>query len=152
MTKKVLLGLALAGLTTWAGGYDVLFKVRCPGCLDQQVLAAKQVLMTGGASHTNAAGVVGVLQSRTAVFHCPGCHEDFTLPVKPDIFVPLVGADAVAIAWTTNIVQKITPLPRGGAENPVSFTASVVDEVVRTINLPDGSQYVVIHHRPNESK
>lgn len=63
------------------------FEVRCPNCFTKQVLTATAVIQSGGYS-TNYNNIPGSMASRTASFRCPVCLNDFTSPIKPDVFMP----------------------------------------------------------------
>lgn len=145
--NKILLaaviGLAAFKLLSAPTETTILYKVRCSGCLAEQVLAPTSVAANGGSSVTNNS-VAGNLTTRTAFFHCPECHTDFTAGL-PSIFIPASFAVPVAVAITTN-VTRVVPLP--GRPTPVATPTT--DEIVRTINLPDGSQYIVIHRKPSK--
>ncbi len=135
MNKFLAVAVMLLGLVS-AKAADTLYEVRCPACLDKQILAAVSVASQGGYS-TNFHGVSGTMQQRNGAFHCPACHTDFNAPIKPDQFVPSLDATPVARAMSTNA-------PALKAGGPAQATT---DELVRTIDLPDGSQLLVFHRK-----
>jgi len=116
-----------------------MFKVQCPACLKDQTLVATSTMVTGTTS-TNVNGVDGVMQATSAAFHCPECHTDFSLPVKPDKFVPKTVATPV-------LVPRPTAQRRPGVFNP-----PIADELVRTIQLQDGSEILVYHRKAKASE
>lgn len=118
------------------------FDVRCPNCLNKQILVAT-VTVNGGYATTNHVGtnsVAGTMQQRNASFHCPECHYDFIAPVKPDIFMPTMAATPVTIG---------VPGLRGPTMTApvVTNTTGSGEGILRTIPTNDGYELVVIRRK-----
>jgi hypothetical protein len=108
----------------------VLYDVRCPVCLDKQVLKAASVATTGAVACTtniNGVEVQGSITTQSANFHCKNCHADFIAQIKPDKFVPLFPATAVVSSETVE------------TDNAAKNYTVIRD----TFDLPDGTRLVI---------
>lgn len=91
---KKTITIALLALTAVAAVAKDQFNTRCPKCLKEQVLTAKNVVGNGGYS-TNINGVAGSMCQFTGNFKCKSCRAKFSSPIKPDKFVPTFVATPV---------------------------------------------------------
>jgi predicted RNA-binding Zn-ribbon protein involved in translation (DUF1610 family) len=139
------------------------FHVRCPNCLEKQILDSQRVYQAGGYT-TNINGMPGNMAQRLADFHCPLCHSNFTSQIKPDKFVPVfpaieVGTEASAtnapptpvadlVLATAPVAAPPPPSPSPPPMPRVSTNGPWIDEVVGQVGNADGSYRLEVIRRP----
>ncbi len=93
MKQLFALSILTASLIAVSAADKQKFEVRCPVCLSNQVLVAKNIVGNGGYS-TNIHGIEGTMSQWHAVLKCGNraCKAKFNAPIKPDKFVPIFTA------------------------------------------------------------